>query len=1176
MTASHLPGNPEEDQKFRKLPGRVCAYLQQNIIPAFFLVLVIAVLYAVSKYNFALFHTAIEFSTIAVAVAIFLLVWKSRRIVQNNYLVFVGVSFVFIGILDFLHTTVYQGVGIFAEGGGALSTQLWIAARYMQAVTLLAAPLLIRRKLRIDLVAIIYLTADILIVASIFIFRVFPTTYIEGLGLTPFKIISEYIICILLIGAVILLYRNRESFDRQVLDNLVIAIVLTSISEIAFTEYASFVDIFSIIGHVVRLLAYYFFYRAIIEVGQEKPYNLLYRDLNESEKKYRALSDLSPDVILVHRGGIILYLNQTGLRFFDASGMEQIAGKNILDYLPQDERAAGVARIKAVEEQHITIPLTEVRYMVNGRTVPAEVTAGPILWEGVPAVQVVIRDITERKRAEKVLRESEERFRLALKHAPVSVAIQDTDLIFRWAYNQRTIPPEDVIGRTDTDIFEPEDAAHLIALKHRVIETGTAVREKLWLTRNGQGMFLELYLEPLRGNAGQITGIGLATVDLTEQKQAEEALRENEQRLNLSLEVSRMGTWDLDLIRHTAHRSLRHDQIFGYRDLLPEWTYEMFLTHVVPEDRDDVDKKFQDAIKNKEDWNFECRILRKDGATRWILARGKGEYDVDGKPVRMIGIVQDISDRKMAEETLRETSQYLENLIDYANAPIIVWDPDFRITRFNHAFERLAGRKATDVLGQPLEILFPEKDAEYAMGIIGKTTGGERLDVVEIPILHQCGEVRTVLWNSATLFEADGRTVLSTIAQGTDITERKRAEEELLRRNEDLNAAYEEITATQEELQQSNDELIKSEKELRKTSQDLENLINYANAPIVVWDSHYVITRFNHAFEELTGRTAREIIGQRLEVLFPQQYLDASMEIIRKTMKGERLRVVEIPILNRKGEVRIVLWNSATLFEPDGTTIQSTIAQGNDITERKMTEAELEERNEELNRAIEELTKQGHELNEALKEKEVLLSEVHHRVKNNLTAFISLLSLESAYDDSPTGLALKKDLQNRARSMALIHETLYRTKTYSRVNMDVYLSTLVGQVVQSYESAKSIKTSVDAHGITLDLSRATPGGLIINELLTNSLKYAFPPSFDCETIRGTSCMIGVNLTEDDGAYILTVKDNGVGLPGALDISTTKTLGLKLVNFLAKHQLRASIEVHQEEGAEFRFRFRDKV
>ena len=230
---------------------------------------------------------------------------------------------------------------------------------------------------------------------------------------------------------------------------------------------------------------------------------------------------------------------------------------------------------------------------------------------------------------------------------------------------------------------------------------------------------------------------------------------------------------------------------------------------------------------------------------------------------------------------------------------------------------------------------------------------------------------------------------------------------------------------------------------------------------------------------------------------------------------------------------------------------------------------------EELRKNIEELSQREHELNDTLAEKEVLLSEIHHRVKNNLTAFISLLSLESAYDGSPAGLALKKDLQNRARSMALIHETLYRTKNYSRVNMDVYLSTLVGQIANSYESAKSIKTVVDAAGITLDLSRATPGGLIINELMTNSLKYAFPDSFDCEKVRGEPCTIEVSLTQDDGAYILTVRDNGIGLPGYLDIGTTKTLGLKLVNFLAKHQLRASIEIHSDKGAEFRFRFRDK-
>jgi PAS domain S-box-containing protein len=486
----------------------------------------------------------------------------------------------------------------------------------------------------------------------------------------------------------------------------------------------------------------------------------------------------------------------------------------------------------------------------------------------------------------------------------------------------------------------------------------------------------------------------------------------------------------------------------------------------------------------------------------------------------------------------------------------------------------LTGRKASEVIGQRIDILFPEKDAGTAMDIIMRTTRGERLDVVEIPILHVSGTVRTVLWNSATLFEADGKTVLSTIAQGGDITERKRAEEELLRRNEDLNAAYEELTATQEELQQSNEELIRSEQELRKTSQYLENLINYANAPIVVWDQHFVITRFNHAFEELTGRTAREIIGQRLEVLFPQRYLDASMEIIRKTMKGQRLKVVEIPILNRKGEIRIVLWNSATLFEPDGKTIQSTIAQGNDITERKLAEAELAKRNEELNSAIDELTRRGDELAEALKEREILLSEIHHRVKNNLTAFISLLSLKGSYDETPSGNALKKDLQNRARSMALIHETLYRTGKYSQVDMGEYLSPLIHQIALSYDPSSTIRTDVIADDATLDLNRATPCGLIVTELVTNSFKYAFPESFNCLKMRSEPCTIRISLKRDGDIYCLTVSDNGIGLPPGFDIRSAQSLGLRLVYFLARHQLKARIELRTEAGTEITFRFSD--
>ena len=167
-------------------------------------------------------------------------------------------------------------------------------------------------------------------------------------------------------------------------------------------------------------------------------------------------------------------------------------------------------------------------------------------------------------------------------------------------------------------------------------------------------------------------------------------------------------------------------------------------------------------------------------------------------------------------------------------------------------------------------------------------------------------------------------------------------------------------------------------------------------------------------------------------------------------------------------------------------------------------------------------------------------------------------------------------LQNRARSMALIHETLYRTRMFSSVDMGVYLATLVDQIAGSYSAGKSVRTLVSAEGVTLDLARATPCGLIINELITNSFKYAFPISFDCDAVRQEPCTLSVNLTLNDGMYVLRIRDNGIGLPDAFDPVAAKSLGLKLANFLAKHQLRGKFEVNKKNGTEFILQFKENA
>lgn len=168
-----------------------------------------------------------------------------------------------------------------------------------------------------------------------------------------------------------------------------------------------------------------------------------------------------------------------------------------------------------------------------------------------------------------------------------------------------------------------------------------------------------------------------------------------------------------------------------------------------------------------------------------------------------------LSERKRADEALRQANDYLEKLFDYANAPIICWDANFKITRFNHAFERLTDYPAAEVLGHDLSMLFPEQRRDESLNQIRRTLAGEHWEVVEIPILRKDGDIRIALWNSANVYADDGKTLLATIAQGQDITVRKRIAEALREANAELEQRVEQRT---EELIRAQSELIEKKR----------------------------------------------------------------------------------------------------------------------------------------------------------------------------------------------------------------------------------------------------------------------------------------------------------------------------------------------------------------------------
>ena len=254
-------------------------------------------LYLTSRYNYLLFHVIAETFSIVIACSLFLIAWNTRHLTKNNYILFLSIALLCAGIVDFVHTLAFRGMGIFRGFDANLPTQLWIIARYMQSLSLLAAPWFIDRKLYPRTALGVYLLVTLLLSTAVFSGTFFPACFIEGTGLTPFKIASEYLICGILVVALLLLVRRREAFDPRILRLLVWSILCTIVSELAFTFYVSVYDLSNLIGHYFKIFAFYLIYRAIIVTGLEQPYSLLLFDVQKQREELQTIIDSSPIMI---------------------------------------------------------------------------------------------------------------------------------------------------------------------------------------------------------------------------------------------------------------------------------------------------------------------------------------------------------------------------------------------------------------------------------------------------------------------------------------------------------------------------------------------------------------------------------------------------------------------------------------------------------------------------------------------------------------------------------------------------------------------------------------------------------------------------------------------------------------------------------------------------------------
>lgn len=282
-------------------------------------------LYLVELRNFLLFHSIVEMFSILVAFAVFIIAWNARADLESSFIVILGISYLFVGGLDLLHTLAYKGMGIFPGAGADLPTQLWVFSRYIEAGSLLVAGAVgvaVNEWSSVEaewntrtMLALVTGYAVVVGVGlnAIFIFDVFPRAYVQGSGLTTFKVVSEYVVVTLFAAGLGLLFRQREIFDRRVFHLVAASILLTMVAELAFTFYVDVYGISNTVGHFFKLGSFYLVYLAVVKTGIKEPQKTLYRALAQREAEARTFekaADYSGHAILItDRDGHIQYVN---------------------------------------------------------------------------------------------------------------------------------------------------------------------------------------------------------------------------------------------------------------------------------------------------------------------------------------------------------------------------------------------------------------------------------------------------------------------------------------------------------------------------------------------------------------------------------------------------------------------------------------------------------------------------------------------------------------------------------------------------------------------------------------------------------------------------------------------------------------------------------------------------
>jgi PAS domain S-box-containing protein len=541
---------------------------------------------------------------------------------------------------------------------------------------------------------------------------------------------------------------------------------------------------------------------------------------------------------------------------------------------------------------------------------------------------------------------------------------------------------------------------------------------------------------------------------------------------------------------------------------------------------------------------------RQDGEKRLLAWWCRSLKDTRGNIIGALSAGQDITERKHAEEKTKESEERFRTLFESATEGILIADIETKKEKYaNPAICRMLGYSQEEFTKMSLMDIHPKDSLEHVLAEFDAQARGEK-NLSTLPCLKKDGTIFYADIN-ATRVTIDGKEC--NVGFFTDVTERKQAKEKIR-----LNAMHLQNLLDLHRMADNTEKSIIDymlEVSIGSTQSQFAFIGTISSDEAVMtihaWSKgameQCAVTEKPMHFPISEAGLWGEVIRQRHPVVVNDY--DASNEYKKGYPKGHVpiKRFLSIPVFSTGKIVAVAaVANKVSEYdESDVSALTSLLHEMWNLIERKRAETAMKE---------------------SLAEKETLLKEVHHRVKNNMQVISSLLRLQEEKVQDKDVLAMLKDSQKRIQSMALVYNKLYQSQNLARIDMGDYIKELTLGLIKSYTTSPyRVTVNIDPSDVSLSVDMAIPCGLVINELVTNSLKYAFP--------ENRTGQIAISLKEGSNQELaLTVSDNGVGIPEGINPANTGTLGLKLVVNLVQDQLDGKIEVDRRQGTTYKITF----